>query len=99
MANVLDDLGRKGVIGKKAFRFGSYGWSGGAQKELDEIMSRWRLDWEFLPPCEFKGRPQQEAFDAIYERGAQLARQIKRESQPVEPANHLQKETELMAAA
>ncbi len=43
LAHVLADLGRKKVIGKKVFRFGSYGWSGGAEKELAEIVKKTAL--------------------------------------------------------
>jgi flavorubredoxin len=35
MATVVDELGRKKALNRKAFRFGSYGWSGGAAKELE----------------------------------------------------------------
>jgi len=37
VAEALNELGRKKIAGKTAFRFGSYGWSGGAEKELSEI--------------------------------------------------------------
>lgn len=57
MAAVLDEIGKKKAYGRKAFRFGSYGWSGGAQKELDEISERYKLGWTFIAPHEFKGRP------------------------------------------
>lgn len=57
MAAVLDEIGKKKAYGRKAFRFGSYGWSGGAQKELDEIAERYKLGWSFISPYEFKGRP------------------------------------------
>jgi anaerobic nitric oxide reductase flavorubredoxin len=55
MAAALDELCRKKVVGKKAFRFGSYGWSGGAQKELEEIVERLCMKWEFVQPYEFAG--------------------------------------------
>ena len=55
MAAALDELGRKKVVRKKAFRFGSYGWSGGAQKEFEEIAERFRLLWDFAEPYEFAG--------------------------------------------
>ena len=38
IAAAIDELGRKKVSNKAAFRFGSYGWSGGAEKELAEIV-------------------------------------------------------------
>ena len=35
VAAALNELGRKRITGKAVFRFGSYGWSGGAEKELN----------------------------------------------------------------
>lgn len=67
MAAVLDELGKKKIQGRKAFRFGSYGWSGGAEKELAEIMERHQMKWEFLPSVEFNGAPKQEDIEAIIE--------------------------------
>lgn len=77
MAAVLDELGRKKVQGRKAFRIGSYGWSGGAQKELDEIMDRHRMNWEFLEPVEFKGSPKEEDIKLIGEQVKLLINQVK----------------------
>ena len=60
VAAALNELGRKKVSGKTAFRFGSYGWSGGAERELAEIMERNRMNWDFLEPVEFEGAPKEE---------------------------------------
>jgi anaerobic nitric oxide reductase flavorubredoxin len=78
MATVLDELGRKRVLRKKAFRFGSFGWSGGAQKELEEIQARWRMGWEFLEPLEFKGAPGEQDLRLLQQRGLELAEEVKR---------------------
>lgn len=56
MVAVLDEIGKKKAVNRKAFSFGSYGWSGGAQRELNAIMERNRANWNFLEPVEFKGR-------------------------------------------
>jgi anaerobic nitric oxide reductase flavorubredoxin len=77
MAAALDELGRKKVVRRKAFRFGSYGWSGGAQKELEEITGRLRMDWDFSEPHEFAGAPTEEDLEALRERGRSFAAQIK----------------------
>ena len=80
MAATLEELGRKKDANRKAFRFGSYGWSGGAQKELDEIMERWNMKWDFLEPVEFAGCPLEEDYQKIGEKVLELIRVV-RESQ------------------
>jgi anaerobic nitric oxide reductase flavorubredoxin len=75
MANVLDMFDRKHVYGRKAFRFGSFGWSGGAQKELDGFAEK--LKWSFLPPVEWQGAPTEEHLAAAYGRGRELAVAVK----------------------
>lgn len=77
MAAVLDELGRKKVVGRKAFRFGSYGWSGGAQKELDEITERNRMNWDFIGPVEFKGIPRQDDYKALEDQVRQLVKIVR----------------------
>jgi flavorubredoxin len=77
MATVLDELGRKKVTGKRAFRFGSYGWSGGAQKELEEIMERLRMKWSFVEPYEFAGAPAEEDLEALRLRARAFAAEVK----------------------
>jgi flavorubredoxin len=74
---VLEEIGKKKAQNRLAFRFGSYGWSGGAQKELDEVIERNKMKWQFLEPVEFKGAPTDEDKKTIYERGKELARQVK----------------------
>jgi flavorubredoxin len=77
MAAVLEELGKKKIQGRKAFRFGSYGWSGGAEKELKEIHDRQKMKWEFLESVEFKGSPKNEDVELIRSRCRELAAQIK----------------------
>jgi flavorubredoxin len=77
MAALIEEIGRKKALNRKAFRFGSYGWSGGAQKELDDLMQRNRTNWEFLEPVEFRGAPTQEHLDLIRQRGKELAIEVK----------------------
>ncbi len=78
MFAVIDEMFKKRIVRRKAFRFGSYGWSGGAQKELDETMARLRGKWDFIEPVEFKGRPTDADLDLIRERGRELAREVKK---------------------
>ncbi len=55
MASVLEEVCRKKAQNKLAFRLGSYGWSGGAQKDLDELMERYHTGWRFIESVEFNG--------------------------------------------
>ncbi|WP_406241786.1 FprA family A-type flavoprotein [Tissierella carlieri] len=77
MAAVLEELGKKKVFGRKAFRFGSYGWSGGAQKELDEIMNKYCMKWDFIEPVEFKGSPRDEDLQLIETRVRDLVKEVR----------------------
>ena len=76
LAAALEEMGKKKVNGRKAFRFGSYGWSGGAQKELDEIMEKYRMKWDFLEPVEFKGNARQDDLDLIEQRVKELVKEV-----------------------
>lgn len=77
MAEILEKLGKKRVFNRLAFRTGSYGWSGGAQRELDEIVDKCRMNWDFLDPVEFKGKVRQDDLDLIEERVKQLVKDVK----------------------
>ncbi|MGI9255874.1 MAG: FprA family A-type flavoprotein [Salinispira sp.] len=75
---VVDELVKKKVKNRKAFYMGSYGWSGGAKKELDELMALHKSGWDFLESVEFKGNPTTPDLNRIQERGRELAREVKR---------------------
>ncbi|NLM09211.1 MAG: FprA family A-type flavoprotein [Clostridiaceae bacterium] len=60
VAAILNELGRKRITGKTAFRFGSYGWSGGAEKELKQIIERNNMKWDFIESVEFEGAPKED---------------------------------------
>jgi flavorubredoxin len=78
MAWVLDMFRRKKVFNKKILRFGSAGWSGGAQRELDAITEK--MKWEFLEPIEWFGAPRQEQFDTANQRTLELIESIRAEA-------------------
>lgn len=80
MAWVLDMFRRKKVWNKKVLRFGSAGWSGGAQRELDHLTEK--LKWEFIEPIEWMGAPTQAELDLALERGSSLARMVKETVSP-----------------
>ena len=75
MAWVLDMFGRKKVCGKKVLRFGSFGWSGGAQRELQILTEK--LKWDFLDPVEWQGAPSEDVLNLAASSSRELARQIK----------------------
>ncbi len=77
MAHVLDDIGRKKIQHRKAFYLGSFGWSGGALKELQEINERYQMEWDFLEPVTFRGEATAHDRDMIYQQVTQLAKDIK----------------------
>jgi flavorubredoxin len=56
MAHAIDELGRKRISNKHAFRFGSYGWSGGAEKELNQLVETYKMKWNFIDSVEFEGK-------------------------------------------
>lgn len=77
MSAVLEEIGKKKVQNRKAFRFGSYGWSGGAERELADITARLNMGWEFLEPVEFKGTPGKEDLEKIEVQIKELVKQVK----------------------
>ncbi|WIV13542.1 FprA family A-type flavoprotein [Proteiniborus sp. MB09-C3] len=77
LAAALEELGKKKVFNRKAFRFGSYGWSGGAQKELDYIMDKYCMKWDFLEPVEFKGNPRDNDLELIEIRIKALVNEVR----------------------
>jgi flavorubredoxin len=75
MVYVLDMAKRKRVLNKKVARFGSKGWSGGAQKEVEELVERNR--WELVDSFEFTGHATKEELKKGKEFGKQFAQIIK----------------------
>jgi len=58
MYHILDVLERSHVNNRKVMRFGSYGWSGGAQKQFDPFVEA--LKWDCLGVIEYQGAPTEE---------------------------------------
>lgn len=77
MAYTIDMFGRKHVYNKKVLRFGSYGWSGGAQKEFEELVEKWKLKWTMVDPIEWEGAPTKETHEKAFAAAAALAREVK----------------------
>ncbi|AEJ60777.1 hypothetical protein Spith_0497 [Spirochaeta thermophila DSM 6578] len=57
MAHTIDILGRKHVRGRTVFWYGSFGWSGGAEREFNELTERHKLGWEVVGKADFRGNP------------------------------------------
>lgn len=76
MAGLIEELHKKGYKDRIVFRLGSYGWSGGAEKDLKEILTRNNSTWELLESVEFKGAAVQEDFDLINQRLDELVEKI-----------------------
>ena len=77
VAAALDEIGRKRITGKLAFRFGSYGWSGGAEKELKEIIERNKMNWDFIESVEFEGAPKEEDLAKLETKVLELVEKMK----------------------
>lgn len=75
VAQVLDIAAHKRIRNKKAARFGSYGWSGGAQRHFERIIEP--LKWELVDTFEFIGGPTEEDLRHGEEFGARFARLTK----------------------
>jgi anaerobic nitric oxide reductase flavorubredoxin len=75
MAQALQMAVHKRIRNKKVARFGSYGWSGGAQRDFERIIEP--LKWELTDSLEFIGGPTDEDLKHGEEFGAQFARLVK----------------------
>ena len=75
MTQVLEIAATKRIHNKQIARFGSYGWSGGAQRRLEQLIEQ--LKWELVDFFEFAGGPTNEDLKHGEEFGAHFARLIK----------------------
>ncbi|MFX1252494.1 MAG: FprA family A-type flavoprotein [Promethearchaeota archaeon] len=74
--HVLDLINRKQMKNKVVTRFGSYGWSGGAQKEFEKIIEE--LNWEQIDYFEFRGGPTKEDLEKAEQYGEEFAKKLKK---------------------
>ena len=77
MFAALDEVLKKKVQNRLAFRFGSFGWCGGAQNELDDLLAKHKPGWQFLDPIEFQGSPQAADLANLRVQGRTLAQAVK----------------------
>ncbi|MFA6844964.1 MAG: FprA family A-type flavoprotein [Sphaerochaetaceae bacterium] len=75
MYHVLDILERSHVTGRKVMRFGSFGWSGGAQKQFDEFVTSMKL--ENIGAVEYQGYPTDADKKKAYDMAKALAREVR----------------------
>jgi flavorubredoxin len=75
MTQVLEVAATKRIHNKLVARFGSYGWSGGAQRHLERLIEP--LKWNLVDSFEFIGGPTDEDLRHGEEFGAHFARLVK----------------------
>lgn len=63
MAHAIDELMVKNLKHKKVFRFGSYGWAGGAQKDFDRKTEK--FGWDIVGCYEWQGAASEQDHEAI----------------------------------
>lgn len=77
VAEVLHMAAHKHIRNKTAAFFGSYGWSGGAMREVRKIIEP--LKWELIDTLEFVGCPKEDELKRAREFGAEFAERIKKQ--------------------
>lgn len=77
VAEVLNMAAHKHIRNKKAAFFGSYGWSGGALRDVKKIIEP--LKWELVDTLEFVGSPSEEELGKGREFGIRFAESVKKE--------------------
>jgi len=75
MAHTLDMAGQKKIRDRKVAYFGSFGWSGGARREVEQIADG--LTWEMVDTFEFCGIPTEEDLRTGRLFGARFAESLK----------------------
>ena len=75
MAQVLEMAAVKRILNKTVARFGSYGWSGGAQRHFERLIEP--LKWDLFDSFEFVGGPTEEDLQKGAELGTRLAQHLK----------------------
>ncbi len=61
-------------IGKKVATFGTFGWAGGAQKDMEEILLKFKK--EVMPPFQCKWTPQAANIEAAEQYGYDFAQEL-----------------------
>lgn len=77
MYNVLDEIERSHIVKRKIIRFGSYGWSGGAEKQFTPFVDSLKLD--YMGAVEFQGAPCEAEEKKAFDLAVKMATAIKEE--------------------
>ena len=75
MSLALEEASIKRVVNKKVGYFGSYGWSGGALRQIKKLVEP--IKWDIVDTLEFAGGPTDEELQKAFEFGARFARGVK----------------------
>lgn len=78
MGSLLIYLKGLGAKGKKAAAFGTFGWAGGAQKDMEELLAKSCFD-AVEPGFNCKWTPQQVEIEAAEKYGYDFALKLKAE--------------------
>lgn len=76
MYHTLDILERSHLNNRKVMRFGSYGWSGGAQKQFEPFIKT--LGWDLVGVVEYQGYPTQKDVERAVSAAKDLSRAVLR---------------------
>lgn len=86
MKYCLDIFRKKHIWFKKVFLFGSYGWSGGAQKDFDELSQK--MNWDIMEPLSFRGYPKSDDLEKGERAGAEMAKFVKSVKSKIRDENY-----------
>lgn len=75
MSLALEEASIKRVMNKRMAYFGSYGWSGGALRQIKKLVEP--MKWEILDTLEFAGGPTDDELERAFEFGKQFGRRMK----------------------
>jgi len=75
MKYFMELLQKKRILYKKVLYFGSYGWSGGAEKDFNNLAEN--MHWDIFEPLTFNGYPTVEQLEKGENLAMELARQVK----------------------
>ena len=77
MAYALEEMGKKNIKNRIGFYTGSYGWSGGGNKEFNAILDRNRMKWDLLEGYEFRGTPKDEDKKVVEEKVLEVVKKVR----------------------